>query len=87
MFENRTGPIIFVPTHRSYVDFLIVSVLMFFYGMEVPYICSGEDFLELSFIADVLRASGAFFMRRTFRGDNLYKAIFYQYVRMLNKDN
>jgi len=75
-----------VPTHRSYIDFLILSVILFYYNLEVPLICAGEDFLNLKFVADILRGSGAFFMRRTFRGDNLYKAIFYQYVRMLNKD-
>ena len=37
-------------------------------------------------VADVLRGSGAFFMRRTFRGDDLYKSIFYEYVRQLNKE-
>lgn len=77
LFQTRKGPIIFVPTHRSYVDFLILSVILFFYKLEVPLICSGEDFLGLSFVADLLRHSGAFFMRRTFRGDNLYKSIFY----------
>jgi len=52
--------------------------------MEAPLICSGEDFLGMALIADVLRGSGAFFMRRTFRGDDLYKAIFYEYVKELN---
>jgi len=52
--------------------------------MEVPLICSGEDFLGMAIIADILRGSGAFFMRRTFRGDDLYKAIFYEYVKELN---
>jgi len=28
---NRKGPIIFCPTHRSYVDFLLVSSVLFFY--------------------------------------------------------
>ena len=86
IFATRKGPVIFVPTHRSYIDFLVVSAILFYYGMEVPLICSGEDFLNLSFIADILRGSGAFFMRRTFRGDDLYKAIFYEYVRSLNTD-
>ena len=54
--------------------------------MEVPLICAGEDFLNLAIVADMLRGGGAFFMRRTFRGDDLYKSIFYEYVRMLNKD-
>ena len=86
IFAARKGPIIFVPTHRSYVDFLVVSTILYFYGMEIPLICSGEDFLSLAVVADMLRGSGAFFMRRTFRGDDLYKSIFYEYVRQLNKD-
>ena len=86
LFASRKGPIIFCPTHRSYMDFLVVSGLLYFYGLEMPLICAGEDFLNMPFIADMLRASGAFFMRRTFRGDELYKAIFSEYVRFLNKD-
>lgn len=76
-----------VPTHRSYVDFLVVSTLWYFYGLEAPLICSGEDFLNMSFVATALREGGAFFMRRTFKGDDLYKSIFTQYVRMLIKEN
>lgn len=86
VFGSRKGPIIFCPTHRSYIDFLIVSTVLYYYGMEVPLICAGEDFLGMPFVADVLRGSGAFFMRRTFRGDDLYKAIFYEYVNYLCKD-
>lgn len=87
LFQTRKGPIIFCPTHRSYVDFMVLSTILYFYGMEVPLICSGEDFLNIAIVADLLRNSGAFYMRRTFRGDDLYKAIFYEYVRCLNKDN
>lgn len=48
--------------------------------MEVPHICAGEDFLGIPGVATMLRMSGAFYMRRTFRGDPLYKAIFTSYV-------
>jgi len=85
VFAGRKGPVIFVPTHRSYIDFLVVSTLMYFYGMELPLICSGEDFLGLGFVGDILRGSGAFFMRRTFKNDDLYKSIFYEYVQSLTK--
>lgn len=86
LFSSRKGPIIFCPTHRSYVDFLILSTIFYFYGMEVPLICAGEDFLGMPYVGELLRGSGAFFMRRTFRGDPLYKAIFYAYVAELNKE-
>ena len=83
---DRKGPIVFCPTHRSYVDFLLVSSVLYYYNMEVPHICAGEDLMMIKGISHVLRASGAFFMRRTFRGDPLYKAIFTGYVEMLCQD-
>lgn len=86
IFQSRKGPVVFIPTHRSYVDFLVLSCVLFYFGLEVPMICSGEDFLSMPGVSDLLRGSGAFFMRRTFKGDDLYKSIFYEYVRMLNKD-
>ena len=77
------GNIILCPTHRSYIDFLIVSYIMYNFNMEIPHICAGEDFLNIAGVHHILRRSGAFFMRRTFKGDDLYKAIFHQYVSIL----
>lgn len=77
---------IFCPTHRSYVDFLLVSAVLYYYNMEVPHICAGEDLMMIKGVSHLLRMSGAFFMRRTFRGDPLYKAIFTTYVEQLCKD-
>lgn len=84
--ENRKGPIMFCPTHRSYIDFLLVSLVLYYYKMEVPHICAGEDFLNIMIVNSLLRSSGAFFMKRTFKGDDLYKAIFKEYVTRLAMD-
>jgi glycerol-3-phosphate O-acyltransferase len=78
---QRKGPVIFCPTHRSYVDFLLVSCVLYYYNMEVPHICAGEDLMMITGISHILRMSGAFFMRRTFRGDPLYKSLFIAYVQ------
>ena len=86
LFANRKGPVIFCPNHRSYIDFLVLSCLMYYMGVELPYICAGEDFASMPFVGNFLQEAGAFYMRRTFRGDNLYKAVFYEYVRYLCKD-
>ena len=61
--------------------------MLYYYKMEVPHICAGEDFLNIVFVNQLLRSSGAFFMRRTFKGDDLYKAIFKEYVTLLAQDN
>jgi len=85
--DNRKGPIVFCPTHRSYIDFLLISLVLYYYKMEVPHICAGEDFLNIMFVNQLLRSAGAFFMRRTFKGDDLYKVIFKEYVTLLASDN
>jgi len=77
------GPVILVPSHRSYIDFLILSFILFAYDICIPHIAAGEDFLNLAFVASILRQCGAFFIRRTFRGDILYTAIFTDYVQKL----
>jgi glycerol-3-phosphate O-acyltransferase len=82
----RKGPIILCPNHRSYLDFMVLSVVALFYHIDVPHICAGEDLMHIKGVSPFLRQCGAFFMRRTFRGDPLYRAIFFEYVGQLVQD-
>lgn len=38
--NERKIPIVLLPTHRSYIDFLIVSYIFFLYKLKLPYIVS-----------------------------------------------
>jgi glycerone phosphate O-acyltransferase/fatty acyl-CoA reductase len=81
------GPVLLMPTHRSYIDFLIVSYVFFSYKMRVPFIAAGEDFLQIRIVSHLLRMSGAFFIRRRMVNDPLYQAILKEYVQQLVKDD
>ena len=59
---------------------------MYHFNMEVPFICAGQDFLNIAIVHHLLRRSGAFFMRRSFKDDILYKTIFKTYVSLLLED-
>uniref|UniRef100_A0A1I7W3U7 CBR-ACL-7 protein n=1 Tax=Loa loa TaxID=7209 RepID=A0A1I7W3U7_LOALO len=59
-------PIIFMPTHRSYMDFLIVSLLCFNHNLSLPVVATGMDFMASKFLGETLRRCGSFFMRRQF---------------------
>ena len=61
-----------LPNHRSYMDFLLLSTSFFEAGVPIPAIASGEDFLNVGPLTFMLRACGAFFMRRSFKEDPLY---------------
>lgn len=81
----RTGPIILAPSHRSHLDYLVFSWVFYTHGLIPPHIAAGEN---LSFwpMGLVFRRSGAFFIRRSLRGAELYSVALRHYVRKLLKD-
>ena len=48
-----------------------------------PVIVFPVDFMGMKFIGEMLRMSGAFFLRRSFGGDRLYWAVFSEYVKTM----
>jgi len=74
--------IIYVPCHRSHMDYLLMSYLLYTKGIVPPHIAAGIN-LNLPVIGPLLRRGGAFFMRRSFRGNALYSAVFTEYVAQL----
>ena len=61
---KEKGPLILMPTHRSYIDFILVSYIFFAYKLQAPHIAAMADFLNVTFVHHILRSSGAFFLRR-----------------------
>ncbi|KOX76514.1 Dihydroxyacetone phosphate acyltransferase [Melipona quadrifasciata] len=76
---------VYAPSHRSYLDFVVLSYVLFSYDMALPNIASGMDFYHMYVIGELFRKSGSFYMRRSFSNDPLYKIIFNAYVMSLVK--
>nr|XP_015200516.1 PREDICTED: dihydroxyacetone phosphate acyltransferase isoform X1 [Lepisosteus oculatus] len=76
-------PVVLLPSHRSYIDFLMLSYILYTCDLSLPVIAAGMDFLGMKFVGEMLRASGAFFIRRSFGGDKLYWAVFSEYVKTM----
>jgi glycerol-3-phosphate O-acyltransferase len=79
---SRKGPLIFLPCHKSHMDYLILSYLLYHNNMPVPHIAAGQN---LSFwpMGPLFRCGGAFFIRRSFRGAVLYSKVFAEYIQKL----
>ena len=75
--ENNT--LVYVPSHRSHIDYLLLSYLLFQNGLMIPHIAAGDN-LNLPLVGPLLRRGGAFFMRRRFRDDAVYSAVFSEYL-------
>ncbi|MBQ4855925.1 glycerol-3-phosphate 1-O-acyltransferase PlsB, partial [Rhodanobacter sp. B2A1Ga4] len=74
--------VIYVPCHRSHADYLLMSYQLHVSGVVVPHIAAGVN-LNLPVIGPILRRGGAFFLRRSFRGNALYSVVFNEYVAQL----
>lgn len=79
------GPLVFIPCHKSHIDYLILSYLMHLNHMPCPLIAAGKN---LSFwpMGPMFRACGAFFIRRSFKGAVLYSKVFSEYILKLLED-
>jgi glycerol-3-phosphate O-acyltransferase len=71
--------IIYVPCHRSHMDYLLLSYAIFRQGYAIPHIAAGIN-LNLPVVGRFLRKGGAFFIRRSFRGSALYAVVFTNYL-------
>ncbi|HDS1698706.1 MULTISPECIES: glycerol-3-phosphate 1-O-acyltransferase PlsB [unclassified Pseudomonas] len=74
--------VIYVPCHRSHIDYLLLSYLLFRNGLTPPHVAAGIN-LNMPVVGNLLRRGGAFFMRRTFKGNPLYTAVFNEYLHTL----
>ncbi len=81
----RRGAIVLLPSHKSHVDYLLLSLVMRKNGLMVPVIAAGDN-LAFFPVGPLFRRAGAFFIRRSFRGDRLYAAVVDAYVRRLIRD-
>jgi glycerol-3-phosphate O-acyltransferase len=80
----RKGPLIFVPSHKSHIDYLILNYVLFRHHMHVPRIAAGSN-LTFWPMGYIFRKAGAFFIRRSYRFKyaKLYVEVFRRYIKAL----
>jgi glycerol-3-phosphate O-acyltransferase len=74
--------LVYVPCHRSHIDYLLLSYVLYRDGLMPPHIAAGRN-LDMPLIGPLLRRGGAFFMRRSFRDNPLYASVFNEYLHRL----
>jgi len=81
----RQHPVVLVPCHRSHFDYLILSYLFHANYLSPPHIAAG---INLSFwpLGPLFRGAGAYFIRRSFEGNELYKIVFRNYLTYLIRE-
>ncbi|KAF4709366.1 hypothetical protein FOZ63_020322, partial [Perkinsus olseni] len=83
--NQRGAKILLLPTHRSYIDFLVLSYICYYADIRLPFIATGDNFFSIAGIWKILQHSGAFFMKRSFNSEThpLYSIVFKTYMQVI----
>ncbi|XP_055679469.1 glycerol-3-phosphate acyltransferase 1, mitochondrial isoform X1 [Lutzomyia longipalpis] len=78
-------PLIFLPLHRSHLDYVLVTFMLLNNDLRVPVIAAGNN-LRIPFFGEALRGLGAFYIKRkidpiTGKKDIVYRAILNAYLQ------
>ena len=82
---SKKMPFVIIPCHRSHIDYLLLSYIFYKNNIQMPFVAAGTN---LSFfpMGYIFRKSGAFFLRRSFKGNDLYAEVFAKYIKVLLKE-
>ena len=76
---SEGNEVVYVPCHRSHMDYLLMSYIIYHQGYALPHIAAGIN-LNIPVVGRFLRKGGAFFIRRSFGGNALYTVVFMKYL-------
>ena len=75
----KNNEIVYVPCHRSHFDYLLLSYIVYNQGLSLPHVAAGVN-LNIPVVGAILRRGGAFYLRRSFKGNRLYATVFNAYL-------
>ncbi|KAF2855825.1 glycerol-3-phosphate acyltransferas-like protein [Plenodomus tracheiphilus IPT5] len=74
--------IIFLPCHRSHVDYVSLQVICYRLGLALPTVVAGDN-LNFPVVGSFLQHAGAMWIRRSFGDDQLYITLVQAYIDTL----
>ncbi len=78
----RDGTAILVPCHKSHLDYVLLSWVLYSHDLIVPHVVAGNN-LAIWPLSIALRSAGGFFIKRRFAGERIHPAVFSRYLREL----
>ncbi|MCB1042868.1 MAG: 1-acyl-sn-glycerol-3-phosphate acyltransferase [Acidobacteria bacterium] len=82
---SKQGPVVFLPCHRSHADYLVFAYMFEKQGMNNPRFAAGDNLSKWP-LGMFFRRAGAFFIRRTFKGEPIFPLVFDAYIRHILRD-
>ncbi|KAH0563387.1 hypothetical protein GP486_002047 [Trichoglossum hirsutum] len=82
---KKKQSIVFLPCHRSHVDYVSLQLICYRIGLALPTVVAGDN-LNFPLVGQFLQHAGAMYIRRSFGDDTLYTTLVQSYIDTLLKN-
>lgn len=82
----RNHPIAFVMTHKTYIDMMVLAVVLTRHGIPLPFTFAGINMAFMG-LNQLGRQNGVIFIRRSFKDNEIYKTTLRHFIASLVNDN
>lgn len=82
MAARNKQSIVFLPSHRSHVDYVSLQLICYRLGLTLPVVVAGDN-LNFPLVGSFLQHAGAMWIRRAFGDDVLYQTLVQTYIDTL----
>ncbi|CAH0058566.1 unnamed protein product [Clonostachys solani] len=79
---KKKQSIVFLPSHRSHVDYVSLQLICYRLGLTLPVVVAGDN-LNFPVVGSFLQHAGAMWIRRSFGDDALYGTLVQSYIDTL----
>lgn len=85
---EQNVPMVFLPVHKSHIDYLLITLILFCHNIKAPHIAAGNN-LSMPILSTLIRKLGGFFIRRRMeetsigKKDILYRSLLHAYTEEL----
>ncbi|KAF2671853.1 glycerol-3-phosphate acyltransferas-like protein [Microthyrium microscopicum] len=80
--QKKKQSIVFLPSHRSHVDYISQQIISYRLGLALPTVVAGEN-LNFPLVGPFMQHAGAMWIRRSFGNDQLYSTTVQAYIDTL----
>lgn len=86
--SEQNMPMVFLPVHKSHIDYLLITLILFCHNIKAPHIAAGNN-LSMPILSTLIRKLGGFFIRRRMEETNdgkkdiLYRSLLHAYTEEL----
>ena len=87
LLNSKTSNVVLVPTHKSYMDSILLGYIHYHYKLDYPFVCGSEAFFALALISIIIKSTNGFYFNSSNINNELYKAVIDSYILSLMKHN